>query len=78
MPVFIREHRKILHRLHISPTGQRFPRAWDVDVPPRALSAALEALTVSSQLVRILVNGEAEESFIRSLFSKPSSSCLLG
>jgi hypothetical protein len=43
MPVFIGEHRKVLHRLHISPTGQRFPRAWDLDVSPGALSAALEA-----------------------------------
>src|SRR5262249_38857752 len=48
VPVFIGEDREVLHRLHISPTGQRFPRAWDVDVPPGALSAALEALTPAS------------------------------
>ena len=40
VPFLIGEHREVLHRLHISPTGQRFPRAWDVDVPPGALSAA--------------------------------------
>ena len=54
VPVFIREHREVLHRLHISPTGQRFARAWDVDVSPAALSAALEALTIACQLVRVL------------------------
>jgi len=58
-PVFIGEHREVLHRLHISPTGQRFPRAWDVDVPPGAFSAALEALTIACQLVRIFDCGRA-------------------
>jgi hypothetical protein len=47
VPLLIGEHREVLHRLHISPTGQRFPRAWDVDVPPGTLSAALEALTIA-------------------------------
>src|SRR5215510_2548353 len=47
------EHREVLHRLHISPTGQRFRRAWDVDVTPGALSAALEALTIACQLARV-------------------------
>src|SRR5262249_5746722 len=28
-------------------------RAWDIDVPPGALSAALEALTIACQLVRV-------------------------
>src|SRR5215831_1868437 len=46
-PVFVGEHREVLHRLHISPTGQRFPRAWDVDVPPGTFNAALEALTIA-------------------------------
>jgi hypothetical protein len=59
MPVFIREHRKILHRLHISPTSQRFSRAWDVDVPPGALSAALETLTIRCQLVPLFDCGRA-------------------
>jgi hypothetical protein len=36
--------RNFLHRL---------PRAWDVDVPPRALSATLEALTIACQLARV-------------------------
>src|SRR5215813_7020335 len=36
--------RNFLHRL---------PRAWDVDVPPRALSAALETLTIACQLARV-------------------------
>jgi hypothetical protein len=49
--VFIGEHREVLHRLHISPTGQRFPRVWDVDVPPSSLSASLEALTIAYQLL---------------------------
>jgi hypothetical protein len=53
MPVFIGKHREVLHRLHISPTGERFPRAWDVDVPPGAFSAALEALTIACQLIRV-------------------------
>jgi|GraSoiStandDraft_47_1057283.scaffolds.fasta_scaffold22456_3 hypothetical protein len=44
VPLLIGEHREVLHRLHISPTGQRFRRAWDVNVPPGALSTALEAL----------------------------------
>src|SRR5215510_7642972 len=47
VPVFLGEYREVLHRLHISPTGERFPRAWDVDVPPGALSAALEASTIA-------------------------------
>ena len=59
VPVFIGEHREVLHRLHISPTGQRFPRAWDVDVPPGAFSAALEALTIACQLVRVFDCGRA-------------------
>jgi len=50
VPILVGEHREVLHRLHISPTGQRLPRAWDVDVPPGALSAALEALTIACQL----------------------------
>jgi hypothetical protein len=53
VPLLIGEHREVLHRLHISPTGQRLPRAWDVDVPPGALSAALEALTIACQLARV-------------------------
>src|SRR5262245_682867 len=53
VPVFLGEYREVLHRLHISPTGERFPRAWDVDVPPGALSAALEALTIAYQLIRV-------------------------
>src|SRR5215475_5185512 len=53
MPLLVGEHREVLHRLHISPTCQRFPRAWDVDVPRGALSAALEALTIACQLVRV-------------------------
>src|SRR5262249_34375129 len=53
MPLLIGEHREVLHRLHISPTGQRFRRVWDVDVPPGALSAAFEALTIACQLARI-------------------------
>src|SRR5262245_29455513 len=53
MPLLIGEHREVLHRLHISPTGQRFRRAWDVDVPPGSLSAALEALTIACQLARV-------------------------
>ena len=48
-----------LHRLHISPTGQRFLRAWNVDVPPGALSAALEALTIACQLIRVFDCGRA-------------------
>src|SRR5215475_8813466 len=44
---------------YISPTGQRFPRPWDVDVPPGALSAALEALTIACQLVRVFDCGRA-------------------
>src|SRR5262249_38641531 len=59
VPVFIGEDREVLHRLHISPTGQRFPRAWDVDVPPGALSAALEALTIACQLVCVFDCGRA-------------------
>src|SRR5262249_30033302 len=50
VPLLIGEHREVLHRLHIPPTGQRLPRVWDVDVPPGALSAALEALTIACQL----------------------------
>src|SRR5215467_11567814 len=57
LSLFIGDHREVLHRLHISPTGQRLPRAWDVDVPPRALSAALEALTIACQLARIFDRG---------------------
>jgi hypothetical protein len=53
VPLLIGEHREVLHRLHISPTGQRFRRAWDVDVPPSALSAALEGLTIACQLARV-------------------------
>ena len=53
VPILIGEHREVLHRLHISPTGQRLPRAWDVDVPPGALSPALEALTIARQLARV-------------------------
>src|SRR6516165_2436087 len=53
VPLLIGEHREVLHRLHISPTGQRFRRAWDGDVPPGALSAALEALTIACQLARV-------------------------
>src|SRR5262245_6093992 len=53
VPLLIGEHREILHRLHISPTGQRLPRAWDVDLPPGALSVALEALTIACQLARV-------------------------
>src|SRR5262245_34192630 len=53
VPLLIGEHREVLHRLHIPPTGQRLPRAWDVDVPPGALSAALEALTIACQLARV-------------------------
>ena len=49
VPLLIGEHREVLHRLHISPTGQRLPRAWDVDVPLGTLSAALEALTIVCQ-----------------------------
>src|SRR5262249_41164032 len=59
VPVFIGEHREVLHRLHISPTGQRFSCAWDVDVPPGALSAALEALTIACQLLRVFDCGRA-------------------
>jgi len=59
VPVFIGEYREVLHRLHISPTGERFPRAWDVDVPPGALSAALEALTIACQLIRVFDCGRA-------------------
>src|SRR6476469_7701507 len=59
VPVFIGEYREVLHRLHISPTGERFPRAWDVDVPPGALSAALEALTIACQLIRVFECGRA-------------------
>jgi hypothetical protein len=59
VPVFIGEHRKVLHRLHISPTGQRFRRAWDVDVPPGTLSAVLEALTIACQLVCVFDSGRA-------------------
>src|SRR5205809_6095919 len=59
VPLLIGEHREVLHRLHISPTGQRFPRAWDVDVPPGALSAALEPLTIACQLVRVFDCGRA-------------------
>src|SRR6266568_6599085 len=59
VPLLIGEHREVLHRLHISPTGQRFPRAWDVDVPSGALSAALEALTIACQLVRVFDCGRA-------------------
>jgi hypothetical protein len=39
--------------------SQRFPRAWDVDVPPGALSAALEALTIACQLIRVFDCGRA-------------------
>src|SRR5262249_28525016 len=53
VPILIGEHREVLHRLHISPTGQRLPRAWDGDVPPGALSAAPEALTIACQLARV-------------------------
>src|SRR5262249_45438464 len=53
MPLLVGEHREVLHRLHISPTGQRFRRAWDVDVPPDPLSAALEALTIACQLASV-------------------------
>src|SRR5262245_2731260 len=53
VPILIGEHREVLHRLHISPTGQRLPRAWDVDVPPGALNVALEALTIACQLARV-------------------------
>jgi hypothetical protein len=53
VPLLIGEHREVLHRLHISPTGERLPRAWDVDMPPGALSAALEALTIACQLARV-------------------------
>src|SRR5215469_502282 len=53
VPLLIGEHREVLHRLHISPTGQRLPRAWDVDVPPSTPSAALEALTIACQLARV-------------------------
>src|SRR5215475_8949467 len=59
VPVFIGEHREVLHRLHISPTGQRFPRAWDVDVPPGTFSAALKASAIACQLVRIFDCGRA-------------------
>src|SRR6266550_1792145 len=59
VPLLIGEHREVLHRLHISPTGQRFRRAWDVNVPPGALSAALEALTIACQLVRVFDCGRA-------------------
>src|SRR5262245_7539687 len=59
VPLLIGEHREVLHRLYISPTGQRFPRTWDVDVPPGALSAALEALTIACQLVRVFDCGRA-------------------
>jgi hypothetical protein len=43
VPLLIGEHREVLHRLHISPTGKRFRRAWDVDVPPGALIEAVRA-----------------------------------
>jgi hypothetical protein len=59
VPVFIGEYREVLHRPHICPTGQRFPRAWDVDVPPGALSAVLEALTIACQLFRVFDCGRA-------------------
>ena len=59
VPLLIGEHREVLHRLHISPTGQRFLRAWDVDMPPGALSAALEPLTIACQLVRVFDCGRA-------------------
>src|SRR5262245_46149497 len=59
MPLLVGENREVLHRLHISPTGQRFPRTWDVDVPAGALSAALEALTIACQLVRVFDCGRA-------------------
>src|SRR5207247_9556567 len=52
-PLLIGEHREVLHRLHISPTGQRFRRAWAVDVPPGALSTALEALTPARAPLRL-------------------------
>src|SRR5262249_20002679 len=57
--VFIGEHREVLHRPHISPTGQRFWRAWDVDVSPGPLGAAREALTMAYQLVRVFDCGRA-------------------
>src|SRR5262245_59882652 len=57
--IFIVEHRDVLHRLHRSPTGQLVPRAWDVDVPPGALSATLEALTIACQLLRVFDCGGA-------------------
>ena len=53
VPLLIGENRQVLHRLHISPTGQRFPRAWDVDFPLGAFSAVLEALTIACQLMRV-------------------------
>src|SRR6516165_8474050 len=52
VPLLIGEHRKVLHRLHISPTGQRFRRAWDVDVPPGALSTARELAGYCQSLER--------------------------
>jgi hypothetical protein len=59
VPLLIGEQREVLHRLHISPTGQRFPRTWDIDVPPGALSAALKPLTMACQLVRVFDCGRA-------------------
>src|SRR5262249_31942162 len=41
------------------PTGQRFWRAWDVDVSPGPLGAAREALTMAYQLVRVFDCGRA-------------------
>src|SRR2546428_93136 len=43
----------------IDATDQRFPRAWDVDLPPGAFSAALEALTIACQLMRVFDCGRA-------------------
>ena len=59
MPILIGENREVLHRLHVSPTGQRFPRAWYVDFPSGAHSALLEALTITCQLLRVINCGRA-------------------
>src|SRR5262245_65537812 len=44
VPILIGEHREVLHRLHISPTGQRRPRARAVDGQPPARTLALGAV----------------------------------
>ena len=75
VPILIGENREVLHRLHISPTGQRFPRAWDVDFPSGALSALLEALTITCQLVRVFDCGRAPCADARSQ-SAPSAGCV--